>query len=70
MLLLDDNHQPYYNSKGEKIGFYKASSQAGVDAVNIYRKKNNIEAKLETLNGPSYWKTKEDITLKTLIDSL
>lgn len=70
MLLLDDNHQPYYNSKGEKIGFYKASSQAGVDAVNIYRKKNNIEAKLETLNGPSYWKTKEGITIKTLIDSL
>lgn len=70
MLLLDDNHQPYFNSKGEKIGFYKASSQAGIDAINIYRKKNNIEAKMETLNGPSYWKTKEGITIKTLIDSL
>lgn len=70
MLLLDDNHQPYYNSKGEKVGFYKASSQAGIDAINIYRKKNNIEAKMKTLNGPSYWKTKEGITIKTLIDSI
>lgn len=31
MLLLNDEHQPYYNAKGEKIGFYKASSQAGID---------------------------------------
>ena len=70
MLLLDDDHQPYYNSKGEKIGFYKASSKAGIDAIKIYRMKKNIEAKMETLNGPSYWKTKEGITIKTLIDSL
>lgn len=70
MLLLDDNHQPYYNSKGKKIGFYKASSQAGIDAINVYRKKNNIEARVDTLNGPAYWKTKEGITIKTLIDSL
>lgn len=70
MLLLDDHHQPYYNSKGEKIGFYKASSQAGIDAVNIYRKKNNIEARLDNLNGPSYWKTKDGITIKTLIDAM
>ncbi len=70
MLLLDDNKQPYYNAKGEKIGFYRASSQAGIDAVNIYRKKNQIETKLETLNGPAYWKTKDGITIKTLIDSL
>jgi len=70
MLLLDDNHQPYHNSKGEKIGFYKASSQAGIDAINLYRKKNGIEAKVETLNGPAYWKTKDGITIKTLIDSL
>lgn len=70
MLLLDSNKQPYYNSQGEKIGFYKASSQAGVDAINIYRKRNNIEARVETLNGPSYWKTKDGVTIKTLIDSL
>lgn len=70
MLLLDDNHQPYYNSKGEKIGFYKASSQAGIDAVNIYRKNNNIEARLDNLNGPSYWKTKDGVTIKTLIDAM
>lgn len=70
MLLLDENKQPYHNAKGEKIGFYKASSQAGIDAVNLYRKKNHIVSKLETLNGPAYWKTKEGITIKSLIDSL
>ncbi len=70
MLLLDENKQPYYNAKGEKIGYYKASSQAGIDTVNMYRKKNQIAAKLETLNGPAHWKTKEGVTIKTLIDSL
>lgn len=70
MLLLDDNRKPYFNSKGEKIGYYKASSQAGIDAINLYRKENNIEARIETLNGPSYWKTKEGVTIKSLIDSL
>ena len=70
MLLLDEKHQPYFNSKGEKIGYYKTSSQAGIDAINVYRKKNNIVARLETLNGPAYWKTKEGVTIKALIDSL
>lgn len=70
MLLLDENQQPYFNAKGEKIGYYKASSQAGVDAVNLYRKRNHIEARLETLNGPSYWKTKDGVTIKALIDAL
>ena len=70
MLLLDDDKKPYFNSKGEKIGYYKACSQAGVDAINLYRKRNNIEARLETLNGPVYWKTKEGVTIKSLIDSL
>lgn len=70
MLLLNEKKEPYYNLKGEKIGFYKASSQAGLDAVNIYRKNNNIDTKLTTLNGPSYWKTEEGITIKSLIDSL
>ena len=70
MLLLDDKRQPYYNEKGEKIGYYKGSSQAGIDAVNMYRKKNNLGAKLETLNGPSYWKTTAGVSLKTLIDAL
>ena len=70
MLLLDEKHQPYFNSKGEKIGYYKTSSQAGIDAINVYRKKNNIVARLETLNGPAYWKTKEGVTMKASIDSL
>ena len=70
LLLLDEKHQPYLNSKKEKIGYYKTSSQAGIDAINVYRKKNNIEAKIETLNGPAYWRTKEGVTIKSLIDSL
>ena len=70
MLLLDDDKKPYFNSKGEKIGYYKACSQAGVDAINLYRKRNNIEARLETINGPAYWKTEEGVTIKSLIDSL
>ena len=70
MLLLDENKQPYHNAKGEKIGYYKASSQAGIDAVNLYRKKNRIETKLESLNGPAYWKNQDGVTIKTLIDAL
>lgn len=70
MLLLDEEKKPYYNQKGEKIGFYKASSQAGMDAINIYRKKHQIDKKIETLNGPAYWKTKEGTAIKTLIESL
>ena len=70
MLLLDEERRPYHNAKGEKIGFYKASSQAGVDAINLYRKRNNIVSRVETLNGPAYWKTKDGIALKALMDSL
>ncbi|MDO4326043.1 MAG: PD-(D/E)XK nuclease family protein [bacterium] len=70
MLLLDENKRPYYNQKGEKIGFYKASSQAGLDAINLYRKRHQIDKKITTLNGPAYWKTKEGVPIKTLIDSL
>lgn len=70
MLLLDENKEPYHNLKGEKIGYYKACSQAGVDAINIYRKKHMIEKKIDTLNGPAYWKTKEGDTIKSLIETL
>lgn len=70
MLLLDEEKKPYYSAKGEKIGFYKVSSQAGIDAINHYRKHHDIDKKVETLNGPAYWKTKDGITIKSLIDSL
>lgn len=70
LLLLNEQKQPYYNAAGEKIGFYKASSQAGIDAINLYRKKHQIEKKLDTLNGPAYWKTEDGTTIKTMIDSL
>ncbi len=70
MLLLDEDKKPYYNAKGNKIGYYKASSQAGIDAINIYRKKHQIGPMIDSLNGPAYWKTKDGITIKTLIDSM
>jgi len=70
MLLLDENKQAYHNLKGEKIGFYKASSQAGIDSINIYRKKHRIDKRIDTLNGPAYWKTGEGISIRSLIDSL
>ncbi len=70
MLLLDEDKKPYYNRKGEKIGYYRASSQAGIDSINLYRKKNQIEKRIETLNGPAYWKTKDGTVIKTLIDSM
>lgn len=70
MLLLDEKKQPHHNAKGEKIGYYKASSQAGIHAINLYRKMNQIEKKVETLNGPAYWKTKDGVTIKELIDSI
>ena len=70
LLLLKDNKEPYYDAEGKKIGYYKASSQAGVDAINMYRKLNGSDKRISTLNGPAYWKTKEGITLKTLIESM
>lgn len=70
LLLLNDEKKPYFNQKGEKIGYYKASSQAGVDAVNIYRKNHQIDKRISTLNGPVYWKTKDGITIKEMLDNL
>ena len=70
LLLLNDEKQPYFNAKGDKIGYYKASSQAGIDAVNMYRKKHQIDSRIDSLNGPVYWKTKNGTTVKSLIDSL
>lgn len=70
LLLLNENKEPYFNSKGEKIGYYKAASQAGVDAINIYRKRHNIENRVDSLNGPLYWKTKDGITIRELIEAL
>lgn len=67
---MNDKREPYYNSKGEKIGYYKTSSQAGIDAINLYRKNNQIEKKIETLDGPAYWKTKEGITVKEMMNEL
>jgi len=70
LLLLNENKEPYFNSKGEKIGYYKAASAAGVDAINIYRKRNSIENRVNSLNGTFYWKTKDGITIKELIEEL
>lgn len=70
MLLLNDEKKPYFNQKGEKIGYYKASSQAAIDAVNMYRKNHQIEKRIDTLNGPAYWKTAAGITIKEMINSL
>lgn len=70
LLLLDDNRKPYFNAKGNKIGYYKAASQAGIDAVNIYRKRHQIDSRIDSLNGPVYWRTKNGTTVKSLIDSL
>lgn len=70
LLLLNDKKEPYYNRKGEKIGYYKTSSQAGIDAINLYRKNNQIEKKIETLDGPAYWKDKDGITVKEMMSGL
>lgn len=71
MLILDEEKKPYLNAKGEKIGYYKASSKAGIDAINIYRKQHGIDKRVDTLNGPLYWKkTVDHVTIKKLIDGL
>ena len=70
LLLLNDNKESYYNQKGEKIGYYKTSSQAGIDAINLYRKKNQIEKKIATLDGPEYWKTRDGVTIKQMMNGL
>lgn len=70
LVLLDEEKKHYHNKNGEVVGYYMAPSQAGIDAINLYRKRHQIDGRIESLNGTVYWKTKDGRTIKELIDSL
>lgn len=70
LLVLDEKEQPYRDQEGNKIGYYRTSSQAGVDAINLYRKKHGITERVATLRGTTYWKYEDGRTVKELIESL
>ena len=55
---------------GIVVGYYKTSSQAGVDVINLYRKRRGVEKRIDSLNGLAYWKTKDGVTLKSIVESL
>lgn len=68
-LVLDENKQPYRNAKGEIVGYYRAPSTAGVDAINLYRKKQGIAERVATLRGTTYWKTEDGRSIKDLMEA-
>lgn len=68
--VLDENRQAYKDASGEIVGTYESSSKAGVDVINLYRKKHNIQPKVATLRGTIYWKNQDGKTVKDLIDSM
>ena len=70
LLVLDENKKPYIDENGEKYGYYPSASQAGIDAINIYREKHGITERVTTLRGTTYWKTEAGQTMKELIDSI
>ena len=68
--VLDENKEAYRDEAGNIIGTYENSSKAGVDVINLYRKKHNIQPFIATLRGTIYWKNQEGKTVKDLIDSM
>ncbi len=70
LLILDENKNVFKNSMGIVVGYYKTSSQAGVDVINLYRKRRGVEKRIDSLNGLAYWKTKDGVTLKSIVESL
>lgn len=62
-----------YSQAGCRNGdykLYKTSSQAAIDAINLYRQSNQIEKRIKALNGPAYWKNKDGITIKEMMNEL
>lgn len=67
-VVLDENKKFYRDSSGEIQGVYKASSSAGVDAINMRRKEKGISGRIPTLRGTTYWVNEEGLSIKDLID--
>ena len=70
MKVLDENKKPFVDKEGAKIGYYKTSSQAGMDLINRKRRLNGSEEMVRSLNGPAYWKLEDGRSLKELMTFL
>lgn len=70
MQVLDEDGQPYRDEDGKMIGIYESSSAAGVDVINLYRKKHQIPNEVKTLRGTTYWVNEDGKTIKDLIDDI
>lgn len=68
--VLDENQQPYYNADGAPVGVYESSSSAGVDVINLYRKKHGMTNMIKTLRGTTYWINEDGKSIKQLIDEM
>lgn len=69
--VLNENKEPYISEKtGEEMGLYNSSSAAGIDVINLYRKKHNIPNQIKTLRGTTYWVCENGKSIKELIDQL
>ena len=68
--VLDEKGEPFVDQKGVKIGYYKTSSQAGMDLINRNRRLNGSEEMVKSLNGQAYWKLEDGRSLKELMASL
>ena len=68
--VLDEKGEPFVDQEGAKIGYYKTSSQAGIDLINRNRRLNGSEETIKSLNGPAYWKLEDGRSLKELMASL
>ena len=66
--VLDENKQPFRDENGRIIGLYESSSSAGIDVINLYRKKHNIPKMIQTLRGTVYWINENGESVKDLID--
>lgn len=68
--VLDENGNPYKDENGKTIGIYESSSAAGIDVINLYRKKHNIPGVVKTLRGTTYWISENGKTVRELIDEV
>ena len=68
--VLDENREPFRDEHGRIIGLYESSSSAGIDVINLYRKKHNISKMIQTLRGTVYWINENGESVKDLIDKL
>lgn len=67
--VLDENGNPFIEADtGRILGIYENSSSAGVDVINMRRKKRGIQERVKTLRGTTYWVNEDGLSIKDLIE--